>query len=112
MWARTTATIMDNVQALISTEGWPKISGVGSTLNWYASAQFNCSGQTATSRVNTGGATTAGTFANVTTVPYALGSGGDTVVAIVQDQDANKVYRITYLQTVGAGNGYVTIEQI
>jgi hypothetical protein len=110
--ARTTATQLDNVQALISTEGWPQVSGFSSTLNWYAAAQFMCAGQSAATRTNSGGSTVAGTFANVTTVPYAVGSGGDTVVAYVHDQTAAKMYRITYTQTVTAGSGYVVIENI
>lgn len=110
--ARTSATQLDNVQALISTEGWPQVSGFSSTLNWYAAAQFMCAGQSAATRTNSGGSTAAGTFANVTVVPYAVGSGGDTVVAYVHDQTAAKMYRITYTQTVTAGSGYVVIENI
>ena len=110
---RTTATVLDNVQAIISTEGWPQVAGNGSTLTYYASAQFLVGGQTAATRLQSAGSTGAGTFANVVaSVPYPLATAGDTVIAYVQDSTAGKMYRITYAQTVTAGSGYVVIEQI
>lgn len=111
--ARTNATQLDNVQALISTDGYPQVSGVGSTLTYYATAQFMYSGQSAATRTISNGSTAAGTFANVVaSVPYAMATTGDTVVAYVQDGGAGKMYRITYTQTLTSGNGYVVIENI
>jgi hypothetical protein len=103
---------LDNVSATTFSNGFPAISAVSGTLNAFWSASQNKVGQAnVASVVNTGVALTAGTYGNIA-VPYALGSGGDTVIAVVQDQDRNSVYRITWMQTVGSDNAAVVTERI
>ena len=103
---------VDNISATVFSNGYPAISAVTGTVNVFWSASQNKSGQAnVLSVVNTGSALTAGTYANIA-VPYSISSGGDTVTAIVQDQDKGRAYRLTWMQTVASGNAAIVSERI
>jgi len=95
----TTFANIDNVSASVFANGVPAFSSVSGTMNYFWSAITNLTGGKFFGNTSTGGAvTTVPTF--VGSVNGPLGSGGDTVTAILQDQDLQRVYKIIYMQTV------------
>jgi hypothetical protein len=95
----TTFANIDNISASMFANGVPAFSSVTGTLNYFWSAVTNLTGGKFFGNTSTGGAaTTVPTF--VGSVNGPLGSGGDTVTAIVHDQDLQRVYQIIYTQTV------------
>lgn len=108
----TTFANLDNVSASVfAANGTPAFSAVSGTMNYFWSAITNLTGGKFFGNTSTGGA--------VTTTPTvigssngSIGSGGDTVTAILQDQDSKRAYQIIYMQTVTAGNCAIVITRI
>lgn len=108
---RETVVGMDNLLASIDINGAPSVSALSGTMNVYWSYYEMTSGNTIDSGVMTGDVLYEGSWNNIGAV-YDLSSGGDTLIAIIQDQDLGHVYRVTFIQTAGPQNGTVIIEKL
>ncbi len=106
---KQTAVNLDNVSLRVASNGLPQISVVTSNISIFLSSFAILTGGNASS-TNTGGVANIGLWTNIGA--SLLGSGGDTVTTVIQDQTAGKVYRGTFLQTAGAGNATVIIERL
>ena len=107
----TTYANVDNVSASVFANGVPAFSSVTGTINYFWSAVTNLTGGKFFGNTSTGGA--------VTTLPTSIGSvngplasGGDTVTAILQDQDLGRAYQIIYMQTVTSGSCSIVVTRI
>lgn len=107
----TTYANVDNVSASVFANGVPAFSSVTGTMNYFWSAVTNLTGGKFFGNTSTGGA--------VTTLPTSIGSvngplasGGDTVTAILQDQDLGRAYQIIYMQTVTSGSCSIVVTRI
>lgn len=107
----TTFANIDNISASVFANGVPAVSSITGTLNYFWSAVTNLTGGKFFGNTSTGSAvTTTPTVVGSSNGP--LGSGGDTVTAIVQDQDLKRVYQIIYTQTVTASSCAIVITRI
>ena len=61
--------------------------------------------------VNTGAILSTSTWSNIGT-SNNLASGGDTIIAHVQNQDLGALYRITYIHTAGVSSASAVIEKL
>jgi len=78
----------------------------------YWSAYQMISGQLSMSPiVNTGASLSTSTWSAIGT-SNNLSSGGDTIIATVQDQTAGRMYRITYVHTAGVSSASAVIERL
>ena len=108
---RETAVGMDNLLAYIDIDGAPSLSALSGNMDAYWSYYEMTNGNTIDSGVNTGDVLSEGSWTNIGAA-YDLSSGGDTLIAIVQDQNLGTVYRVTFVQTAGPANGTVIIEKL
>jgi len=108
-WKGNTYANVDNVSASVFSNGSPAFSSVSGSLNYYWSAVTNTTGKFF-GNTNTGGVVT--TSPTIISGNSQIGSGGDTVILTLQDQDLRRVYEIRYMQTVGAGNCAIVVERV
>jgi hypothetical protein len=102
--AYNTVVTQDNLQARVTTSGIPQIKASTATMSVYWSAYQMISGQLSMSPiVNTGASLSTSTWSAIGT-SNNLSSGGDTIIATVQDQTAGRMYRITYVHTAGVSS--------
>ena len=106
----TTFANIDNISASVFANGVPAFSAVTGTLNYFWSAVTNTNTKFFGNTSTGGAVTTVPTF--VGSVNGPIGSGGDTVTAIVHDQDLQRVYQIVYLQTVTASSCAIVTTRI
>jgi hypothetical protein len=106
---RQTAVSLDNIQLQVASNGLPQISAVSSNISTFWSTFAVLTGGNSSS-TNTGGTANVGIWTNIGS--STLGSGGDTIVATIQDQTGEHVYRGTFVQTAGAGNASIVIERL
>lgn len=110
--AYDTVVTLDNLQARVTTAGVAQVKALTTIMNAYWSAQQMVSGVTTSSTVvNTGVSLATGAWTAIGTANN-LNSGGDTIVAILQDQDAQKIYRVTYVHTAGVSSASAVIERL
>ena len=107
----TTFANIDNVSASMFANGVPAFSSVTGTMNYFWSAITNLTGGKFFGNTSTGGAVTT-LPTSIGSVNGPIGSGGDTVTAILQDQDLKRAYRIIYMQTVTAGSCSIVVTRI
>ena len=109
-WRGNTYANVDNISASVFSNGAPAFGSVSGTLNYFWSSVTNLTGDKFFGNTSTGG--------TVTTAPITigtgitLGSGGDTVIVTLQDQDLRRMYTVTYAQTVGSGNCAIVTTRI
>jgi len=106
----TNSASFDNIRVAISSSGNPVASSVSGSVNVFYSAISSVAGSAISSSVNTGAIFTTGSWSVLTSA--ALGSGGDTITSHIQDQDRGRLYRATFIQTVGPASGSVVIERL
>ena len=104
-----TAASIDNISLKVAGNGLPQISAVTSNISTSWSVVAVLTGGNTTS-TNTGGTANVGVWTNVGV--STLGSSGDTITAVIQDQTGGHIYRGTFVQTAGAGNASVIIERM
>ena len=109
-WKGNTYANVDNISASVFSNGSPAFSSVSGTLNYFWSSVTNLTGGKFFGNTSTGGAIT--TSPTVLGTGITLGSGGDTVIVTLQDQDLRRMYTVTYAQTVGAGNCAIVAKRI
>ena len=110
--AYNSVVTQDNLQARVTTSGVVQIKAATTTMSAYWSAYQIISGQLAMSpTVNTGASLSTSTWTNVGT-SNNLSSGGDTIIANVQDQNAGRLYRVTYIHTAGVSSASAVIERL
>ena len=110
--AYNTIVTQDNLQARVTTSGVVQIKASTTTMSAYWSAYQMISGQLAMSpTVNTGASLSTSTWTNIGT-SNNLSSGGDTIIANVQDQTAGRLYRVTYIHTAGVSSASAVIERL
>lgn len=109
-WKGNTYANVDNISASVFSNGAPAFSSITGTLNYYWSSITNLTGGRFFGNTSTGGAVTT----SPTTVGTAItiGSGGDTVILTLQDQDLKRAYEVRYMQTVGVGNCAIVVERL
>ena len=106
----TNSASFDNIRVAISSSGNPVASSVSGSVNVFYSAISSVAGSAISSSVNTGAIFTTGSWSILTSA--TLGSGGDTITSHIQDQDRGRLYRATFIQTVGPASGSVVIERL
>jgi len=104
-----TVASIDNISLKVAGNGLPQISAVTSNISTSWSVVAVLTGGNTTS-TNTGGTANVGVWTNVGA--STLGSSGDTITAVIQDQTGGHIYRGTFVQTAGAGNASVIIERM
>jgi hypothetical protein len=110
--AYNSVVTQDNLQARVTTGGVPQIKALTTTMSVYWSAQQIISGQLAMSpTVNTGATLSTSTWSSIGTANN-LSSGGDTIIAHVQDQNRGALYRVTYIHTAGVSSASAVIERL
>lgn len=109
-WKGNTYANVDNISASVFANGQPALSSVSGTLNYFWSATSVMSNHPIIGNTSTGGAVT--TSRQSFGLPWTLSSGGDTVTAIIQDQDLKRAYTVIYTQTVGSGNCAIVVERL
>jgi hypothetical protein len=109
-WRGNTYANVDNISASVFSNGAPAFGSVTGTLNYFWSSVTNLTGGKFFGNTSTGGAIT--TSPTTIGTGITLGSGGDTVVVTLQDQDLRRLYTVTYAQTVGSGNCAIVATRI
>jgi hypothetical protein len=110
--AYDTVVTQDNLQARVTTSGVAQIKAVTTAMSVFWSAQQIISGQLAMSpTVNTGSSLSTSTWTSIGTANN-LSSGGDTIIAHVQDQNRGALYRVTYIHTAGVSSASAVIERL
>ena len=111
--AYNTVVTQDNLQARITTSGVVQVKAATTSMNAYWSGyQILASQALAMSPiVNTGAVLSTSTWTNIGT-SNNLASGGDTIIAHVQNQDAGRLYRVTYIHTSGVSSASAVIERL
>ena len=109
-WKGNTYANVDNISASVFSNGAPAFGSVNGTLNYFWSSVTNLNGGKFFGNTSTGGAVT--TAPTTIGTGITLGSGGDTVIVTLQDQDLRRMYTVTYAQTVGAGNCAIVAKRI
>jgi hypothetical protein len=110
--AYNTVVTQDNLQARVKTGGVAQVKASTTTMSVYWSAQQIISGQLAMSpTVNTGATLSTSTWSSIGTANN-LSSGGDTIIAHVQDQNRGALYRVTYIHTAGVSSASAVIERL
>jgi len=104
-----TSTSIDNISLQVAANGLPQISAVTSNISTFWSVVAVLTGGNTTS-TNTGGTANVGVWTDIGA--STLGSGGDTITAVIQDQTGGHIYRGTFVQTAGPGNASVIIERM
>jgi hypothetical protein len=102
---------VDNVAAAILSNGFPTVQAINGSLTFYSAATMMLSSGAIARGVNTGQTISVGISGNIGATG-TLVTGGDTIMAVVQDQTLKRVYRITYMQTAGPSSGTVINERI
>ena len=108
-WKGNTYANVDNVSASVYSNGAVAFSSISGTLNYYWSSITNLTGSRFFGNTSTGGVVS--TTPVILSSAITLGSGGDTVQLTLQDQDLKRIYNVTYVQTVGAGNCAIVVER-
>jgi hypothetical protein len=109
-WRGNTYANVDNISASVFSNGAPAFSSILGTLNYFWSSVTNLTGGKFFGNTSTGGAIT--TSPTTIGTGITLGSGGDTVIVTLQDQDLKRIYTVTYVQTVGSGNCAIVAKRI
>jgi hypothetical protein len=110
--AYNSVVTQDNLQARVTTSGVAQIKAASTTMSAYWSAYQIISGQLAMSpTVNTGASLSTSTWSAIGT-SNNLASGGDTIIAHVQDQNMGALYRVTYIHTSGVSSASAVIERL
>jgi hypothetical protein len=105
--------IVENLEARVTTGGVAQIKAVTTSMNAYWSGYQILASQALSMSpiVNTGAVLSTSTWTSIGTANN-LASGGDTIIAHVQNQDTGNLYRVTYIHTAGVSSASAVIEKL
>ena len=108
-----TVVRLENLDVRVTTSGVAQVKAVTTSMNaFWSGYQILASQAIAMSPiVNTGAVLSTSTWTAIGTANN-LASGGDTIIAHVQNQDSGNLYRVTYVHTAGVNSASAVIEKL